>query len=777
MNASAGTGEWLASFYAGINTKLQTQLFLSPIELEPMLQLAPEPSTDVVVLFVANKRDDSSGYVARNVVASQSFLWWGSTRQIAPFGSIDEVLECILERRLQSEVTTAHQRRIHDLQILDKLVAEAGNFIALWPITPERSVFVYIRRGDGNDDQTSLFFKLLAPYLDLYRASTVQTLNDTYKVRDEELGGLVSKMTSSPIDAARLCIEKVICHARFGKPECWLYEYRSISSKNDQWHRIHGVEHLHESVHLELLGLPETKRLMEANKVCGEALDSGQRMLLVPFRAPDVEYVSNTYGDPLVPKTLKLSESNVGLNLSSSGVSYRINAQRAGSERLVPGDLVIVVASGRPPHPNLLHTIASFRQLYFSVVLPRIKQAARNAVDERSNNIDGQLHPGKDDPSQPDLWQSFKTVCHETLPTFCEALRISIGINIYDVGSVALRRLYHVDHPGSLRNITQEDTEIIRLSGKRPGVVASTFLQRITPRERDVQVVPDVDKYDGYKRHRLTTASEYCSKLWFRSTPIGTINFESDCRFRFTEPIRRELDQLRTSLEQYIERFLSAQDARWLSISATSYHHLHELRGASEGWPAKYGNRVRDAIASFDAPPMKGSSSVGELQKYLNSLLTDYLENMPGPGREGMAKQLAKQCIFNVSGDHNEHKSLEIPIARFELLTRIVKNLSSNFFREGLNSTQGLFAIHLVHKPYVGIRIEQYQAGSQSEEWLRDAGYRPLGSAGTSDRTHHGLFLCGAISRFLDGFAWVGNRDGDSLRSVVSIVVPLQSQS
>jgi len=781
VSEQAESEDWLAAFYAGLSGRLRAQLFISPVELEPLLQLAPRPSSDAVVLFVANKRDERSGYIARDVVSSQSFVWWGATRQVAPFRSIDEVLECLLERRLDSDIQNAQQRRIHDLRVLhDFLERPESRLRGLWPITPERSVFVYVRRnpdeGDTRSDGlTAQFFKVLAPYLDLYRASTVQTLNDTYKVRGEELGHLVGEMTSSPLETARLCIERVICHARFGAPQCWLYEYRSVPPTGHAWQRVHGDDGPDGAAHAELLNRTEARRVFIANKVFGEILDSGQHVLLMPFRAPDVEYLPSAFEGELPEVGLDSHADDTTPPVRRSSVRYRISAQRTGSERLVPGDLVIAIVSRKPPHPNLLHTMASFRQLYFGVVLPRIKQAARNAVDESSKNL-SRLHRDELDPARPDLWQSFARICEKALPTFSEALRISIGINIYDVGNASLKRIFYVDHPGASRDRTRTDMESLSLLGKQPGVVASTFLQRVTPRSRDYQVVDDVRNYAGYIRHRVTTASEYCCKLWFRSTPIGTINFESDCRHRFTVPIRRELDELRNSLEQYIERFLSRQDARWLSISATSYHHLHELRGASEGWPADYGDRVREAIASFDAPPMNGIATVGHLQDYLSGLLDEYLENTPGPGRQAARQQLARHCNFNVIGDDGAHKNLTMAMARFELLTRIVKNLSSNFFRDGMVSPRSLFAINLIHRPFVGIRLEQYQAGTQSAEWLRDAGYRPLIEPGTTDRTHHGLFLCGAIARFLDGFAWAGNREGDNARSVVSIVVPLQSQ-
>lgn len=768
--------DWLAAFYTGLSSKLRAQLFISSVELEPLLQLAPRPSSDAVVLFVANKRDENTGCIERNIVPSQSFVWWGSTRQVVPFRSIDEVHECLMERRLDDEIQYAQLPRIHDLRAVDAMLARSGSSLrGLWPITLDRSVFVYLRQASGEDDQTARFFTLLAPYLDLYRASTVQTLNDTYKVRGEELGDLVEEMTSSPLETARLCIEKVVCHSRFGASQCYLYEYRSTPPKGYSWQRVHGGEVVDGAAHFELLDRTEARRLFVANKVFGEILDSGQHVLMVPFRAPDVEYLSSAFNGLLPEARLSGQAAAVMPAPRRNSVRYRISAQRAGFKRLVPGDLVIVIISQRPPHPNLLHTIVSFRQLYFGVVLPRIKQAARNAVDESSKNL-GRLPAEELDPTRPDLWQSFALICEKALPTFCEALRISIGINIYNVGNASLKRIFYVDHPGALRDAASKDMESLSLLGKQLGVVASTFLQRVTPRSLDHQVVKDVDRYVGYVRHRVTTASEYCCKLWFRSTPIGTINFESDCRNRFTEPIRRELDELTASLEQYIERYLSRQDARWLSISATSYHHLHELRGASEGWPAEYGDRVRTAIASFDAPPMEGFATLGRLQDYLQGLLDDYLQNTPGPGRQNAQHKLARHCNFNVTGDDGAHRDLNMPMARFELLTRIVNNLSSNFFRDGMVSPRSRFAINLIQRPFVGIRLEQYQAGTQSSEWLRDAGYRPLMGQGTSERTHHGLFLCGAIARFLGGFSWAGNREGDNARSVISIVVPLQSQ-
>jgi hypothetical protein len=138
---------------------------------------------------------------------------------------------------------------------------------------------------------------------------------------------------------------------------------------------------------------------------------------------------------------------------------------------------------------------------------------------------------------------------------------------------------------------------------------------------------------------------------------------------------------------------------------------------------------------------------------------------------------LAKHCRFEVCGEDGAEANRALATTRFELLSRIVRNLSSNFFRDGIQSPQGLLAIQLIHRPFLGIRLEQHQPTVLSTEWIRDAGYRPIAGADASERNHHGLFLCGAIARFLGGYAWAGNREGRNARSIVSIVVPLLGPS
>ena len=192
------------------------------------------------------------------------------------------------------------------------------------------------------------------------------------------------------------------------------------------------------------------------------------------------------------------------------------------------------------------------------------------------------LYPVKADPLTHGL--PLKEICDTIFPSLGAALGLSVTLRVYDIGQSALRRISYWDLPETFRTRPIDETEYISLRKGERGINASTF----SDIKKRYSYIDDLNKLKysrmsgAYLEHRMPTASEYCHKFYFRSVPVGTINFKSPKVDGIGPSVQKQLAPFIEGLEGYLRAFLLAQDADWLSLTASAYDNLHELRQKAE---------------------------------------------------------------------------------------------------------------------------------------------------------------------------------------------------
>jgi hypothetical protein len=441
---------------------------------------------------------------------------------------------------------------------------------------------------------------------------------------------------------------------------------------------------------------------------------------------------------------------------------------------LHPGDLVLALLfEGSKVRAGVINSIVHYRQYYYETFYPALLTELRRILFEKTSAIESTIRNAPREERYCDPWIPFKEVCDAILPILGNALGVCISVRLFDVSTRSLKRVSNWDLPGTLRVQEIERSDLISLRRGERGINATTF----NDVAKSFIYIDDVNKLRqkaGYIEHRSTTISQYCHKLYFRSVPIGTINFESPRIDGIPAHVRRQLTPFIEGLENYLREFLLAQDSDWLSLTAAAYHNLHELRQTAEAVKTVRSEVVLQAISGFDQASDPQSVSLVNFQDFLNAEIRRKLEKVPAFAKRSIEQGARTRCHFDVISVAELQTQL-LSGSRVELLKRIFRNLLANFPMSGAEEGYDTFSVVAVERPIPSVRFRQVQSKPFDDGLLGSIGFRPL-TQGPGDRLHHGLFLCSAIARFLGGYSWIGNRHYPELgvRSVVEIIVPLK---
>lgn len=628
------------------------------------------------------------------------------------------------------------------------------------------SNFKYHRYNDGHHERTvnvflaafpttvevDAFLRVLTPYLELFRTSTTHSHNDIYSTRADELADFSTRMNPSAVETARSLLEWISYQVRFARPGWCVGEYR-----RNEWAAPFSSSPAASRIALELLENAETGQLLGAGK-CTLVKRDDQWILAIPFYRlrDDLSFERDKH---------------------SSALFHASVTRNSKARRLHGGECAAVLLFDTPPHANVLHTIVQYRQYYFESYLPALIHHAKQIIYDRATA----LHSVSRLPNaeMSDLWQSLGALCSDMLPLLFQALDATGDLSIYRVEQFALQPLFSWEPRSATDGTHILQARSISLRGGERGLVATTFLdsRRISAVCNDI---PSAIQNAGagntkfaYVAWRGETQSEYCRKIYFKSTPIGVLNVESKRLNAFTGRVIAQIDSFADAVEHYIREHLSATDSLWLSITAGSYHNLHELRQSADKWAAgPYKTSVQEAITAFDRAEDKGDAYLDELGDFLLKTLDDRVLQTPAATQKSFRRDANARCKFTVN------RSTSLSRVRVELLKRIGKNLLTNLQISSDEEDRASFRVMDATRPYEGVRYLQEHSTAFPEKWLPQIGFAPLAGQTKQDRMHHGLFLCGAIARSLGGFLWAGNVIDPvlglrSARSVVEVTVPL----
>jgi hypothetical protein len=86
-----------------------------------------------------------------------------------------------------------------------------GPFFPLHPLNSAKGVFIFLATARP-DNELRAFFAVLEPLLEMYRASTIHTLNDLYRTREDDLADIVKKMTALTEGTLRALLDYITTH-------------------------------------------------------------------------------------------------------------------------------------------------------------------------------------------------------------------------------------------------------------------------------------------------------------------------------------------------------------------------------------------------------------------------------------------------------------------------------------------------------------------------------------------------------------------------------------
>lgn len=746
--------EQIGKAYLAIAPFLRHRLIASATELTPIFQALPAGCGDLLVLIT---NAAPAGPAQGRINPRQSFLWDSKAQHIRSFEQFEELAAVMLERSSDLNLS-------RNIDSIEAEIAEGNcRFERFADTRGERTVHIYVE-PTRCPQEARVFLGVLATYLELFRTSTTHSHNDMYSTRADELSSFVSLMKPSVAETAKELVLWIGDQPRFGSPEWCVFEYLH------DW-KLHAVssDEMRQSA-AEVVSNANTKRLLGEGK----------------FTVAKVMISKNDARQAEVRWALVAPFARLYDELSFDGpeapIPYRTRPAKAPRSRvLLGGDCAVVLFHRTPPHPNVLHTIVRYRQYYFEVYLPGVIHHVKQVIYQRARQLHADSTRNWRDPKNG-LWQSFKDLCDDVFPRVFEALDVSGGVSILRIECNELYTLVTRDVTNTPRSSGDEQSRWLSLAKGKRGMVATTFLD---PEFLDMVCddIPEAVRNAARTRHafpyteqRSETRSEYCIKLLYKDTPIGVVNFESIRVGAFTGTVINLIKSFVQSLEHYIHEHLAAADSHWLSITAASYHNLHELRQLASAWSQEpYKSSVMTAIAAFDRAEDDGSAALTELGDFLKRTLDTRLAHVPATSRAAMQIEADRRCKFRINPP-GELPSPQLPRVRVELMKRVAKNLLSNFDLGGPQMPFSSFKVLLSTVPSARLHFRQEHFEPFKTEWLEDVGFAPLVGQSDGERMHHGLFLCGAIARSLGGFLFAGNAQDPDIghRSRLEIVVPLQ---
>jgi hypothetical protein len=276
----------------------------------------------------------------------------------------------------------------------------------------------------------------------------------------------------------------------------------------------------------------------------------------------------------------------------------------------------------------------------------------------------------------------------------------------------------------------------------------------------------------GILRSRFGTRSELTIPIFFKGTPLGTVNIESAHRDNFSHD-RQYIVQLLRMIGRFAESLITAFDARWIGEVAQSRAAMHEARQIT------YAEIYSPDIKPLDA---KNVANVRTLHSLIETALTG-------------SQRIAKEKLVDFVGRHTRdatkdfpqaHKNMHIHIdhaASFPMdnnahVAYIVREQIRNYVRSYSALSYLIMAFYpsskLSNKRKQGyLYLETRISDGDVSECSSIIGLRPLHFRG---RQHLGLYLTGVLTRAAGGWMHIEQlppNDGLAGSLAVTVRLPL----
>ena len=263
---------------------------------------------------------------------------------------------------------------------------------------------------------------------------------------------------------------------------------------------------------------------------------------------------------------------------------------------------------------------------------------------------------------------------------------------------------------------------------------------------------------------RALTRSEYSLPVFFKSLPIGTLNFESRLIGAFNSSDCSFLISVRNFLERIVRSSHESEDQKWMATQSFTTMNIHEIQQLRDSRKMNFTveqigelNRFIDAPTAVLAKKFDVESIIPRLREYLLNEYTDvhFLESAEA---HDMVDRTVRDLGVGTSGEN----SLGFNQDELVLLDYILRNLAQNKARVPRKYNEQITVAvrtHLDGSKYLEIR--NYIVNFESVD-VNLFGLRPIPRNALSDTRSHrlGLYFVGLASRRLGGSVSVFEAEG-----------------
>lgn len=438
---------------------------------------------------------------------------------------------------------------------------------------------------------------------------------------------------------------------------------------------------------------------------------------------------------------------------------------------------LIVIISNDPIPAYIVTNLRYIVNYYFAIYLEEKKSDLLEELQIKSlrlhRDIEYEINNGKPLNINKKLTEyiqpAFSTIL-ETTNVFSSTYRS------YDPVTKALVKIAESSSPRVESNERLTD-DIIPIDCSYKSQVAYTFIKS-TPADEG-KYRPNINSSVEnlpYREHRKNSNSELSFCVFFKSVPIGVLNFESPIVKGLSDD-RRFLKKIRTSLESYVTILYESNDKNWLARRSRVYQNLHEIKNiiGSKSFPTTYASEI-DKYIELNETVDRSIDMVNIIElsnfrdQYLDSYFEELKQTVPMKSiRNEMFKEFSKGCNVGLV-----NTNLSIESYKMNLLKILYKNLLDNYKKWSKRESDSV-NLNSIHKKN---SIEFYVKSSRLYDTsilgkLLSEPFTTLD--GSVPKSHYGMFIIGMISRHLGGYAYaVNNQNLDG--SSINIIIPINKK-
>jgi hypothetical protein len=278
-----------------------------------------------------------------------------------------------------------------------------------------------------------------------------------------------------------------------------------------------------------------------------------------------------------------------------------------------------------------------------------------------------------------------------------------------------------------------------------------------------------------YTERRTNAKDELCFCIYFKSVPIGVINFESPLRKGLIED-RQFLKKVRASIENYITVIYECNDKQWLARRSHVYQNLHEIQNLikSEGINKEFRKAIGQYIEVNEVigrsiEPKKIASIIQERKKYLR----DYKKELSNinPFFKARNKRIYEVSfgikIFPIDND------VYLEGYKYDMMTILYKNLLDNYIKFADLEHDSILVYQKRNSDFLTFKVNS--SVMFDEDYVSKLLVEPYSkNTDEMEKAHYGMFIIGMITRHLGGYAHISNSKDLSIKSSLLITIPVR---